>query len=63
MEGILGKAHKYMLMETDISTKNFQGYSKVLALEFFADFFLMVIMIYPGIVSALSLIKNPHYSN
>lgn len=39
MEGILGKVYKYMLIETDISTEKNQGYSKVVALQFFADFF------------------------
>lgn len=57
MEGILEKAHKYLLMGTDISIENFQGYSKVMALPIF-----LMVMMYPGFVSTLFLIKSPHYS-
>lgn len=52
MEGILEKAHKYMLMEIYVCRK-FQGYPKVMS------FLILMIMIYPGFISTLFLIKNP----
>ena len=57
VEGILEKAHKHMLMEIYVCRK-IQAYPKVMSFLIF-----LMIMIYPGFISTLFLIKNPHYTN
>lgn len=59
MERILEKAHKHVLMETYFYRK----ISRTFESNGFAHFFFLMVMIYPGFVSTLFLIKNPHYTN